>query len=501
MTENVGHVEWEEQVLFWKNEVDLFARHLHEEGKLKADTVDKHVDRMFFFTEAFLAQYDIPYSKLDGETVVDFLGHFYIRKVMGSTRTEVTNYVSSLKRWAQFLQQESKISSEQYQDVVRVCKHKDYFLNRHDAYTGASEEWEYEEWLNSNSLEAYLEQQEQEEAQVETVEVSFSVDQSLLTMWRQAKAPIPPMIRDFQLFLQELGEAGKIKLTEARQHLPRKFWKQLDEKLGTGWFYKQTLNQEDIPVSQFMYQAALQLGLFTVSKQQGLATEHVNRYLALKEEEQLALLLDALWNKVDWESLQQSQMQSVDSDSINITQESRQEIAGILAAWPVNENQDAYSDWMQNKLKGQLSQGSSDVFLHTVALILVRFELISAEFPQPNEIKYAFERTPKLMAVTQAGHQVFGYWGNGSVDTKIDEETVVLTSTSTVSAPVSAQVSTSARTQPFTVFGSQTQSRVLTQSRRRTVHHIKMPIRVEPTPGRNDPCSCGSGKKYKKCCL
>lgn len=23
---------------------------------------------------------------------------------------------------------------------------------------------------------------------------------------------------------------------------------------------------------------------------------------------------------------------------------------------------------------------------------------------------------------------------------------------------------------------------------------------VEKTPGRNDPCSCGSGKKFKKCC-
>ena len=23
---------------------------------------------------------------------------------------------------------------------------------------------------------------------------------------------------------------------------------------------------------------------------------------------------------------------------------------------------------------------------------------------------------------------------------------------------------------------------------------------VEKTPNRNDPCSCGSGKKYKKCC-
>ena len=26
------------------------------------------------------------------------------------------------------------------------------------------------------------------------------------------------------------------------------------------------------------------------------------------------------------------------------------------------------------------------------------------------------------------------------------------------------------------------------------------PIVKAPTPGRNDPCSCGSGKKYKKCC-
>lgn len=25
-------------------------------------------------------------------------------------------------------------------------------------------------------------------------------------------------------------------------------------------------------------------------------------------------------------------------------------------------------------------------------------------------------------------------------------------------------------------------------------------VRVEPKIGRNDPCPCGSGKKYKKCC-
>jgi SEC-C motif-containing protein len=26
------------------------------------------------------------------------------------------------------------------------------------------------------------------------------------------------------------------------------------------------------------------------------------------------------------------------------------------------------------------------------------------------------------------------------------------------------------------------------------------PVRVEKLPGRNDPCTCGSGKKFKKCC-
>ncbi len=30
---------------------------------------------------------------------------------------------------------------------------------------------------------------------------------------------------------------------------------------------------------------------------------------------------------------------------------------------------------------------------------------------------------------------------------------------------------------------------------------IQKPVRVEPKVGRNDPCPCGSGKKYKKCCM
>ena len=28
----------------------------------------------------------------------------------------------------------------------------------------------------------------------------------------------------------------------------------------------------------------------------------------------------------------------------------------------------------------------------------------------------------------------------------------------------------------------------------------RQPIRKQKKPGRNDPCPCGSGKKYKNCC-
>lgn len=31
--------------------------------------------------------------------------------------------------------------------------------------------------------------------------------------------------------------------------------------------------------------------------------------------------------------------------------------------------------------------------------------------------------------------------------------------------------------------------------------HPPTPVRASPTVGRNEPCPCGSGKKFKKCCV
>ncbi len=45
-----------------------------------------------------------------------------------------------------------------------------------------------------------------------------------------------------------------------------------------------------------------------------------------------------------------------------------------------------------------------------------------------------------------------------------------------------------------------TPSRTIDLLARYATWHRDEPIRIGPTPGRNEPCSCGSGKKFKKCC-
>jgi SEC-C motif len=45
--------------------------------------------------------------------------------------------------------------------------------------------------------------------------------------------------------------------------------------------------------------------------------------------------------------------------------------------------------------------------------------------------------------------------------------------------------------------GEETLHRLTRFSKRSPKHE---PVRASRTPGRNDPCSCGSGKKWKRCC-
>lgn len=45
---------------------------------------------------------------------------------------------------------------------------------------------------------------------------------------------------------------------------------------------------------------------------------------------------------------------------------------------------------------------------------------------------------------------------------------------------------------------------ILSEEKRKEIkksYNVSMTVRVENKVGRNDPCPCGSGKKFKKCCI
>ncbi|WP_029198425.1 SEC-C metal-binding domain-containing protein [Paenibacillus alginolyticus] len=454
----------EEQQQYWGNEIALFGKYLAEEGKLKADTIDKHVGRMHFMTTIYFINYEIDYDQLQSETIIDFLGRFYISDVLSSSKSEIGGYLPSIKKWVQFLLQSEKISAKQCTEILQVCKHKEFFMERFEQYMDADYEESLEDWHYSNDIEAYLATQATESAPIKVEMRPIVVDKSLLEQWMDEKTTVPQIVADYQKFLTAVQDTRRLKLTPSRHHLPRKFWKELDERLDLQLFHKLTLNQDNVPLFQFFFYAAQHLGLIAEIKQQCVITHQADGFLALTGEEQAVVLLDTLWNKIGWEMLQETN----EGGRPEVTQASRARIAQVLASWPVDEPQDAYSDWMRNKLKGELFNGSTDVFLHSVIPVLERFGLVRAQFKPQSEITHTFERVPIQMAVTDAGIRVFRYFQNQRKSSEVSN--------------------VKRRLDPI--------SQLLI-----SMEEDSRPIQIEKRPGRNEPCPCGSGKKFKRCCL
>jgi hypothetical protein len=439
----VETLSWEEQLLFWQNEMIAFEKALTEEGKLKQETIQKHVERISFLTTEYCTRYEIRYEDLQSETIVDFLGRFAISHILSTTESDITANLTSIKRWVQYLQQTGKVSKDQYASLNEACKHKAYFLERFDKYMQASSDYALERWLNSNDLQAYI---EDAKPAGKKNPMPLDVDPKLLQLWMDGRTPTPQIVTEFGEFLAAVQEGKNIKLSQARKHLPRKFWKELDERLNLQLFRKPTLNQDQEPVYQFFFYVAIVLGMTEESTELRINENQLADYLAFSEQEQAVVLLDALWNRVNWGILEDLNEVGRPED----IQAWRRAIASVLASWPVGKEQNVQMEWKKHRESGLLLDTSDDVFLHAVATILVRFGLFQARFLPDAEMKYAFERQPVEMTMLESGHRVFRYF--------VNEAAYVLETAST-------------------------------------------PITVENKTGRNDPCPCGSGKKYKKCCL
>ncbi|OCT11116.1 hypothetical protein A8709_05355 [Paenibacillus pectinilyticus] len=441
----IEKLTWEEQLLFWENEMIAFQAYLTEEGKLKAETIQKHVDRISFVTTEYFVRYEISYEDLQGETFVDFLGRFSISHILNSTESDISANLTSMKRWVQYLLQTARISKDQFAELNEVCKHKAYFIERFDQYMKASSDYALERWFNSNDISELL-SSEKKSSKKQKLQ-PLVVDPKLLQLWMDGRTPVPPIVAEFNAYLEAVQNSKDIKLSAARKHMPRKFWKAFDEQLNLQLFRKPTLNQDQEPVYQFFFYVALVLGITEEGTQLKVNKQRLATYLALSEQEQAVLLLDTLWNKLAWGILEEVNEGGRPED----IQAWRRATASVLASWPVGKEHNVRHEWQTHKDSGILLNTSNDVFLHAVATVMVRFGLIHAVYLPDAEMKYAFERQPVNMTVLESGNRVFRYFVN---------ETAY-------------------------VIGNVT----------------AVPAVSEPKIGRNEPCPCGSGKKYKKCCL
>jgi hypothetical protein len=443
-----------------RRELEAFVSHLADAEGLKSATVDKHAGILGFFCEVYLSRKGNRLSDIDEDMIVDFMGSYFIRKVLNSSKSDVPPYLAAFKKYAKYLYGQGRISGERYGGIVRVCKAKDFFYERFDRYLAASGDGEFKDWLWSNDFDRYESEREQRLEKAEEVK-PFDVNDALLRRWQEKQLGIPPVARWFQAFLQAVCESGKVKTTLTLSRLPRKFWQEFDERSGLGLMDKPSLNQEHVPLFQFFHKAALYLDLVIMDKQFAYPTRRLDAFLQLSGEEQAVLLLDALWNGIKWRDLQPSNF----GGRPEVTQSNRWKIAEILKAFPPDQPVRADDIPYKQLVYGALFNSMTDVFLLSIAWILETFGLLEVKCEENGykgfriNAKYADQ-----IMLTRSGLGVFGFLAG------------------------QRNAETPGRTEFTDMF-----SYLMTGQRQPALQAVKT--------GRNAPCPCGSGKKYKHCCL
>ena len=92
---------------------------------------------------------------------------------------------------------------------------------------------------------------------------------------------------------------------------------------------------------------------------------------------------------------------------------------------------------------------------------------------------------------------------NSSLKEELDLESITPESTITLKIDLETLYFNMLKADADYLFNLPEWDRILTDEKREEIekeYRKSKTVRKEKEPGRNDPCPCGSGKKYKKCC-
>ncbi len=101
--------------------LDDFAEWLGEKTLAKK-TIDRHIFNVEFYINEFLL-YEEAIDVAEGiDGIGHFLGYWFIKKALWSSKSQIKSNATSLKKFYQFMLKKGKISEEAYEELKETIK-------------------------------------------------------------------------------------------------------------------------------------------------------------------------------------------------------------------------------------------------------------------------------------------------------------------------------------------------------------------------------------------
>ena len=279
--------------------INQFYKHLTLKKELSEETASEHAQRIGIFALHYLRDYEGK-NLLDasGNDIENYLGDWYIRKVLNSSKSDVRPALVTFKKFFKFLNERGEIGKEQLEDIRSACESPQRYIRRFETYfelDAESETWneDFEDWLLGYGEEV---EKDYEHPFAVNEELSRAFSEEDLT---ESKATI---LADFQTFLTYISENSGMTLTAAHSFIVRKHVFALNAVMSSPEELKSTANQSDSRPIHLIYNLSRTLGLFVVSAKNTLeVTPRLDSFKKLSPIEQFVVLFDAMWHETSWE--------------------------------------------------------------------------------------------------------------------------------------------------------------------------------------------------------
>jgi hypothetical protein len=254
--------------------------------------VARERDRLRFFLHAYVAEeWPRDLDRVDSEIIRDFLGGWFPRHVGGS-KSDLSFYLTTFRRFYEFLYQAGHLSAAEYDDLIAVCDNREYFFARYDEYfRPVPDAWQ--DFAAGGPL------RDRELAPA----LGAPIDRQLWILIRNLEHPEVPAPLDFALFLNYLGEHA-VKLTPVHGRIPAPHLPRLNRCFSTPEELPPRAPMESCLRVNWFCHLALSLNLIASAPSQTIELRpRAEAFLDLDPDTRLAVMIDGSWNLLDWSRL------------------------------------------------------------------------------------------------------------------------------------------------------------------------------------------------------